>query len=115
MTDDTTTVVSYNRPLTRGAEAALKPYGIVEKESPREYNRWTVVELERRPERDVLEGYELRIEEAPDRVFESDHGETVEVYPDRVVVDGIENGISPTEAVVYAEEHGWEEVAPDGE
>lgn len=110
--DETVTVVSYNRPLTRGAYRALDEYGIVEEQDPGEYNRHTVVELETEPPADVLDKWELRVEREPDAVFQTDHGERVEVYDDagEVRVDGGEQSISPEDARDHAANQGWERV-----
>lgn len=110
--DGTTTVVSYNRPLTRGAHRELQEYGMVSEGSVNDYGRWSVVELEREPPADLLDRHELRIEREPDARFRTDHGEIVEVFDDAgmVVVDGVEQTISPDTAIEHAESQGWERV-----
>lgn len=109
--EETVTLVSYNRPLTRSARRALEEYGIEATEHPDEANRWSVVDVDERPPDDVLEQHELRIERGePNRRYESDHGEAVEIYDDIVLVDGRENPIDPSEAIDRAEELDWERV-----
>lgn len=109
---ETVTVVSYNRPLTRGARRALDEFGIVSEDSVNEYNRWTVVQLETEPPSEVLEKHELRIEREPDTVYETDMGERVEIYtdPGEVTVGGADQTISPEDAKEHAEREGWERI-----
>lgn len=112
MSEDTVTVVSYNRPLTRGATRALDDYGIISEDSVNEHGRWTVVELETEPPEGVLDKHELRVEREPDAVYATDSGERVEIYTDagEVTVNGMEQTISPTDAREHAEAEGWERV-----
>lgn len=111
-TDDSVTVVSYNRPLTHGAAKALREYGILEERSVNDYGRWTVVELEREPPEEVLRQHELRVEREPDAVFLTDTGERVEIYRDAdlVTVAGEEQIIGPEGAVQHAETNDWEKI-----
>lgn len=108
--DQTFTVVSYNRPLTSAAESALKPYGILKKEAPNEYGRWTVITTKEKPGDLVLEEHELRVEQDPIKVYKRDNGKKVEIYQDKVVVDGVEATLSPDEATEHAENAGWERI-----
>lgn len=109
------TVVSYNRPLTRGARKALKPSGIISEDAVNDFGRWTVVELETEPPEDVLDRHELRVEREPDAVFATDSGERVEVYPDVVEVNGMEQTISPEDAMDHADAHGWDRLDGDAD
>lgn len=106
------TVVSYNRPLTRGAKADLKEYGIITEDAVQEPGRWTVVELETEPAADVLDRHELRVEREPDAVFLTHSGERVEIYDSAgtVTVDGYEQEISPEDAREHAEKVEWDAV-----
>ena len=108
--EETVTVVSYNRPLTRNAAKDLKPYGIVKETKVNDYGRWTVVEVENKPDDKVLEKHELRAEIEPECVYETDHGETVEIFEDSVEVDGMVQGLTPDEAINHAESNEWEKV-----
>lgn len=108
MPDETVTVVSYNRPLTRAARKALDAFGIVSEDAVNDFGRWTVVELNERPSDDVLDQHELRVEREPESVFKTDNGERVEIFEDGVEVDGLEQTMAPSEAVEHAEENGWE-------
>lgn len=109
MSGETLTVVSYNRPLTRSARKDLKKFGIVEIESINEFGHWTEIELEERPPDDILDRHELKLDREPDRIFETENGEVVEIYDDQVLVDGYEQNIPPDEAIEYAESNGWEQ------
>lgn len=103
-----TELVSYNRPLTRSARRALKPYGIESVEDPNEFNRWTVVTVSEEPPEEILERHELRVERDPERVYATHNGERVEVYQDSVTVDGREVSMDPEGAIEHAESEGWE-------
>lgn len=106
--EDSVTVVSYNRPLTRGASRALDEFGIISEDAVNRHGRWTVVELETEPTEDVLDRHELRVERDPDAVYATDSGERVEIFADGVEVNGLEQSISPEDAHEHADRAGWE-------
>lgn len=107
-TTETHTLVSYNRPLTRGAKKALEDYGIVSKEATNEHGKWTVVETTEKPPKEFREKHELRLEREPKAKFNADNGDTVLIYEDQVIVEGVEASLEPTEAIAHAENNGWE-------
>lgn len=111
MADDSTIVVSPNRPLTRQAEAALEEYGVIERLEAQDVETdvrgvgdETVIglEVEDRPPEDVLESNELIVEEEPIEVWETDRQE-IRIYPTRVVAtrDG-EINMDPEQAAAEA-------------
>ena len=53
-----------------------------------------------RPSEDTMENWELEWvrTDTPEERWETDHGETIEIYADRVEIDGNERGIGPEEA-----------------
>lgn len=108
--EETTTVISPNRPLTRGARDALKEFEILDESSPREAGRQTEVELKNRPPRHILDEHELVIDELPVTAFDTGH-HLIRIYPDRVLTDGIEANLAPDEALTQARENDdWEEL-----
>ena len=113
MADDTTIVVSPNRPLTREATAALEEYGIIERLEAQDVDTdvYAVgddvvigVAVEERPPEDVLESNELIVEEEPIEVWETDRQE-IRIYPTRVVAtkDG-EIDMDPEQAAAESRE-----------
>lgn len=52
------------------------------------------------PPDELLDNWELDVirTDSPEEVWETDHGERIEIYSDRVERDGTESTISPTEA-----------------
>lgn len=116
-TGDTVTVVSYNRPLTRGARRALDEYGVISERSVNEHGHWTEVDLETEPPEDLLDRHELRVEREPDAVYATDSGERVEIFDgaDLVTVNGMEQSISPEDAREHAEANGWTREDGDGD
>lgn len=104
----TTTLYSYNRPLTRAARRALEPYEIVDERSINEYGRWTEVDVKEEPPAEVLEDHELAVDREPVDVFEADGGEVVAIFDDVVEIDGRETTMKPDEARRHAESEGWQ-------
>jgi proliferating cell nuclear antigen len=92
-------VVSYNRPLTGEAEAALDEYGWITAEHPNEPANYTRVWVEERPPKEVLEEHELTIDEDPIETWWTDSGSLVRIYTDVVTEDGTELGITPDTAL----------------
>lgn len=109
-TMETHTLVSYNRPLTRGAKAALEEYSIVEEEAVNEHGKWTVVETESKPPKELLDKHELRLEREPKAEYKANNGDTVRIYEDQVIVEGVEATIEPEQAIEHAENNGWGEL-----
>lgn len=106
--EGTTTVVSGNRPLTRAARRDLKEFDIRSVDHPKELGRMSVVEVESRPERSVLDRHELHIEEEPVAIIEATGGDEVKIFPDRVISNGAEATLGPEEAVEEAQKRGWD-------
>lgn len=106
---ETTTIVSPNRPLTRNARDALKPYGIRSRDDPQEPGRQTVVELERRPPTSLREQHELTVDEPPVAAFDTGQ-ETVRIFPDRVLAGAVEASLDPADALEQAEQRDdWDQ------
>lgn len=116
MTDNEYVIRSPNRPLTRNAKKALKPYGIVEElDSTDNMGRNNGVRVEELPPESVLSEHELVVEQDPVVVFETPTGSTAHVYvdPDSVIADGTETTMSPEDAVEHALENEWDVVSGD--
>jgi len=104
------TLVSYNRPLTHAARKALQEYGVESVTNPDELGRWSVIDVAETPPDEVLERHELQVDRDPEAVFKTSTGSKVVVYSDEVAVDGMEQTISPDDAIAHAESEGWKRV-----
>jgi len=91
------TLVSYNRPLPLGAKRELNE-AANNVEFPDDDSR--VAYVSDLPKDHVFNDWELtRIRyDSPDEEWETDNGKSVEIYEDRVVMDGAKVTISPEEA-----------------
>ncbi|MFT4880158.1 MAG: hypothetical protein ACI9CA_000030 [Natronomonas sp.] len=85
------------RPLTRGARRDLEEYDVRGEVEADETGRGGGVVVAERPPKSLREKHELRVDEAPEDVWESEDGQTVRVYPDYVTVDGRETPMDPSE------------------
>jgi len=86
-TEDTTKLIS-GRPLWTSAVCELEEYDIIEREEPGTPGRYEIVETAERPPVEVRDRLELHVEEDPRKTYESDAGDTLEIYDDYVRRNG---------------------------
>lgn len=94
------------RPLTRTARQALEQYDIIDDLPPTDGRRNNGVVVKQRPPEELLVTHELEIDHDPVVIATTDHDDIVRIYhdPGSVTVNGIENNISPEEAVKHAQQ-----------
>jgi len=100
---------SPNRPLPRSARKAITEETEIKSElsPPEGYSqRMDGVIVADYPSESTMEKYELSVVCDPDIVYESDHGETINIYTDidTVIMDGRENDRPVEEVIKMAEE-----------
>jgi hypothetical protein len=100
---------SPNRPLPRSAKKAILKETEIKTElsPPKGYSRrMDGVIVADYPSESTMEKYELSVVCDPDIVYESDHGETINIYTDidTVIMDGQENDRPIEEVIKMAEE-----------
>ena len=91
------TLESPFRPLPLGAKKALTK-NCEDVEFPDDNPRIALVHSNEEIPEDILSDWELSIQRDPEEVWETDHGEIVEIYDDKVVIEGQDSKMEPDSA-----------------